>query len=386
MSKISAAAADVAPMAIELRRALHRNPELGFAEFDSTRRIAEALSEAGIGVTVRPSGTGLVADVGTDGPLVAFRADLDALPIAEQTGLPFASQVEGVMHACGHDAHSGIGVGIALAAQRLDLPGRVRFIFQPGEEVFPGGARDLVAEGVLDDVQAITAFHVDPALEVGRIGLKPGPITSSSDRFKIRLEGPGGHTARPHETVDLLYAAGRVLTDLPTVVHRSIDTRIPVALVFGRVASGDADNVIPTVATLSGTCRLLDRATWQRMPDLIDRLVHEIVAPTGAKATVEYVRGIPPVVNDPHVVSDLEYAIADELGRMAAADTDASMGAEDFAEYLVKVPGALMRLGVAGDGPRVPLHSSRFDLDERGIEVGIAAATAGLLRLLEGAR
>ncbi|MDH3308773.1 MAG: amidohydrolase, partial [Acidimicrobiia bacterium] len=231
----------------------------------------------------------------------------------------------------------------------------------------------------------IVAYHVDPALEVGKIGLKPGAITSSSDRFSITLGGPGGHTARPHETVDLLYAAGKVLTDLPMALHRTIDARIPVALVFGRMSAGDADNVIPTSATLSGTCRLLDRATWQQMPDLIDQLVGEIVAPTGAKATVDYMRGIPPVVNDARVIGDLEVAIIGELGRVAVSDTDASMGAEDFADYLVHVPGALMRLGVAGDGPRVALHSARFDIDERALEVGIVAGSAGLIRLLESA-
>ncbi len=378
--------ADIVAKAISLRRSIHQHPEIGFEEFETTRKLAEAMTDAGIAVTVRSEGTGLIAEVGEGWPMVGFRADLDALPIQEANEVPYKSARDGLMHACGHDVHAAIAVGIALNLARSEpLPGRVRFIFQPGEEQFPGGARFLIAEGATEGLHALIAFHVDPSLDVGMVGLKPGPITSSSDRFVVTLEGPGGHTARPHETVDTLYAAGKVLTELPGLIHRAVDPRVPLALVFGSISGGDAANVIPSKVTMSGTCRLLDRVLWERMPILVEQMVHEIVAPTGAKVTVEYTRGIPPVVNDPGVIADLEYSIMDALGREAIGEAQTSMGAEDFADYLELVPGALIRLGVAtpGQPATVALHSSNFDIDEGGIEVGIEAGTAALLRLLE---
>ncbi len=377
---------DIVAKAISLRRSIHQHPEIGFEEFQTTQKLAAALAEAGIDVAVRSEGTGLVAEVGTGWPIVGFRADLDALPIQEANEVSYKSSRDGLMHACGHDVHSAIAVGIALnLARRKSLPGRARFIFQPGEEQFPGGARFMIAEGATEGLHSLIAFHVDPSLEVGMVGLKPGPITSSSDRFTVTLEGPGGHTARPHETVDTLYAAGKVLTELPGLIHRAVDPRVPLALVFGSISGGHAANVIPSKVTMSGTCRLLDRALWERMPILVDQMVHEIVQPTGAKVTVEYTRGIPPVVNDPGVIADLEYCLMDTFGREAIGEAQTSMGAEDFADYLEHVPGALIRLGVAKPDQTTPLalHSSNFDIDEGGIEVGIEAGTAALLRLLE---
>ncbi|MGZ5384466.1 MAG: amidohydrolase [Acidimicrobiia bacterium] len=376
-------AARVAPRAVELRRAIHRRPELGRQEFATTQLVVRALAGAGITSRVRPANTGLIAEVGMGGSLVGFRADLDALPIHEQTGLPFASELPGLMHACGHDAHTAIAVGIALALTELKtLPGRVRFVFQPAEELFPGGADELMGEGAIDGVQAIIAFHVDPALPPGQIGFKTGPITSSSDRFLITIDGPGGHTARPHESVDTIYAAGQVITQLPAFLDRLVDARMPLSLVFGRVQGGMAANVIPTSVELSGTCRSLDHDTWERMPKLIDRLVHEIVAPLGATATVTYDVGIPPVINDQFVVAEVEYAVSSVLGTHAVALTHASLGAEDFSYFLQEIPGALFRLGAELPDRRIDLHSAWFDIDEAAIETGIVAGTAALLRLM----
>ncbi len=373
---------DLIEAATELRRAIHHNPELGYQETDTTDTVATALDVPGITVT-RRTGTGLIADVGSTGKRVAFRADLDALPIHELADLAFASKTAGVMHACGHDAHTAIGVTIAKHLAGMELPGRVRFIFQPAEESFPGGAQLLVDEDVLDDVSAILAFHVDPSLEVGKVGLKAGAITSSSDRFEIMLSGPGGHTARPHETVDLLHAAGRMLTDLPAQFARSIDARIPVAMVFGQIVGGSADNVIPTEVRMSGTCRVLDEPTWQSIPERLERLVHAIVSPTGAIAKLTYSRGIAPVVNDPATLAIAASAIEGELGAGSTVGTDASMGAEDFSCYLQKIPGALIRLG-AWDGvsAKTALHSAFFTIDERAIESGVRAGAASLLALL----
>ncbi len=371
----------VAPDCIELRRSFHSHPELAHQEFATTALVAETLSEAGIAVAVRETGTGAFADVGEGPNRVAFRADLDALPIQEATTAAYASQLPGRMHACGHDVHAAVGVGIAMALHRLEIDGSVRIIFQHAEETSPGGASDMIADGLMDEVGAIMAFHVDPSLQTGMVGLRSGPITSSSDRFEIIVEGPGGHTARPHETVDTIYAASLIATQLPALLHRLVDSRKPMALVFGQFHGGSADNVIPARVELSGTARTLDRDLWLELPDLVDRLVADLVAPTGAKAVLHYQRGIPPVVNSPAVIAEIEFAVVETLGSEAAAGTEPSLGAEDFARYLEVSPGAMVRLGAALPVPRA-LHSSNFDIDEAAIPIGISVGVASLLRML----
>lgn len=365
--------------AIALRRAIHQEPELGFSEFETTKKIIAALEQDGIESVQRSDGTGLWVDIGYGDECVAFRCDLDALPITENTGLEFASQVPHAMHACGHDAHTAIGVGIARTLAQMDFDGRVRVIFQPAEEIFPGGAVALSAEGVLEGVRRIIAYHVDPTIPTGTVGLMHGAITSSSDRFMLTVRGPGGHTARPHETVDTVGAAAKLASELPGLLRRVLDPRIPLALVFGSVQGGDAANVIPTEVTLQGTCRLLDHDTWLEIPKLVHKLAEDIVAPTGADLTVNYETGIPPVINDEEVISSVRESIVSELGADAVTAAQQSMGAEDFANYLEAVPGALLRLGVGTDRP---LHSATFDLDEDAIGVGIQAGVASLLGLL----
>lgn len=385
LTDIRRLAAEIHADMVQLRRAIHRRPELGHHEFETTKRVAHALAEGGIASTMREAGTGLIAEVGQGGPIVGFRADLDALPIDELTEVPFRSQVPGVMHACGHDAHTAIAVGIATVLHRLEIPGRVRFIFQPAEETFPGGAFDLVREGVTEGLSAITAFHVDPSLRAGNVGLRAGAITSSSDRFEIQIAGPGGHTARPHETVDTIHAAAKIVTDLPAMLDRLIDARRPFAVVFGQMHGGHVDNVIPSTVTMSGTCRTLDRGLWNEFPLLVERLAHDIAAPFGAKALVHYQRGIPPVVNDEAVTATLERSLTEALGEEHVRSTEASLGAEDFSRYLELVPGSLVRLGVGFDHGTFDLHSSSFDLDEGAIETGIVAGSASLLELLRDA-
>jgi amidohydrolase len=313
-----------------------------------------------------------------------FRADLDALPIQEPEGLGFRSEVPGVMHACGHDLHAAIGVGLALALDRLGpLPGRVRLIFQPAEETFPGGALEMVREGAGEGLAGIVAFHVDPSLEPGRVGMRSGAITGSADRFYITLEGPGGHTARPHRTVDLVYAAARVVTDVPALLDRLTDARSPMTMVFGKASAGTADNVIPTVAELSGTCRTLDRGLWEELPALLERVVQEVVAPTGAKVLVHYQRGIPPVINDEQLVDRCRHEIAAVLGPESVVPAPTSMGAEDFARFSEVAPGALLRLGARPPGREVDLHSASFLADEAALETGLLAGLAILLGLLQ---
>lgn len=374
--------AEVLPTVTELRRAIHRSPELAFQEFATTQRVGEVLADRGLNPRVRGDGAGLVVEVGRGDRLVGFRADLDALPIAEPADNPYSSQIPGVMHACGHDAHTAIATGIALILAGVDLPGRVRFLFQPGEESFPGGALTMVREGVTEGMAAILAFHVDPSLAAGHLGLRTGAITGSADRFSIVLEGPGGHTARPHRSVDLINAAGRLITDLPAILDRTIDARRPFAVVFGQITGGSAPNVIPTRVEMAGTVRTTDRGLWDEMPLLMETLTSQIVAPFGAKANVEYVRGIPPVVNDPGVVDMARMAISDYLGPRAIASTPVSMGAEDFSRYLERVPGALIRLGSAAPHGVTDLHSAGFVFNEEALTAGLTAGSATLLRLL----
>lgn len=372
----------VLPIVRDVRRSIHRNPELSKHEFATTDLLATHLADARLHPRLRTPKTGLTVDVGSDGPLVVFRADLDALPITEPSTLPFSSANPGVMHACGHDAHTAIALGLALAWAQVGNDRRVRFLFQPSEEVFPGGADELVAEGAVSGATAIVAFHVDPHLETGLVGVKPGPITASADRFSVLLEGPGGHTARPHETVDIVQAAGHVIANLAGIVTRRIDARAPVAITFGQVHGGTADNVIPTSVQMSGTVRTPDHDTWERMPELIRRVAAELALPYGAEVDVRYNRGLPPVDNDPDLVARLTPAVERALGPGAVTTTYTSMGGEDFALYLAEAPGALFRLGCAADPSRTnDLHSASFLFDENALGIGLGAGLEILFEL-----
>jgi len=375
------AVAAVLPQVSEIRRELHRHPELSYQEVGTTKLVASTLSAAGLVPELRTPKTGLIVEVGQGERLVGFRADLDALPIQEPDGLDYRSHVAGVMHACGHDVHTAIGTGLALLATRLDLGARVRFIFQPAEESFPGGGEEMVGEGAAEGLASVIAFHCDPTLEAGRVGFRPGPITASADRFYITLEGPGGHTARPHRTVDLIYAAGLLATQLPGHIDRLTDARLPKSVVFGQISAGSAINVIPSSLEMSGTCRTLDRGVWEEMPVLLERLVNEIVAPAGPKVLFSYQRGIPPVINNDQVVAICMRAVTELLGPGAVAEAPTSMGAEDFSRFTMAAPGALMRLGVRGDHRTVDLHSATFRVDERALETGLLAGAASLLAL-----
>ena len=313
----------------------------------------------------------------------AFRADIDALPILEMTSVPFRSAVDGVMHACGHDAHTAIGTYAAILLERYGVPtGRIRFIFQPGEEVFPGGAIEIVRDGLVDGIGTLMAFHVDPTIPAGVLGLRAGTTTASSDRFEVLVEGPGGHTARPHETVDTVHATARIVTELPQRLAAQIDSRTPLVVVFGRIAGGQTDNVIPTSVELSGTCRTLDRSLWDRLPAMVETVATDIGEASGAKVTVRYQRGIPPVVNDHEMIDGFRKRFVTVFGAAPIVDSHTSMGAEDFSRYLDHTRGALVRLGVGIPKRMTDLHSASFEMDEAAIETGIAAAAIGLLGMI----
>ncbi|WP_058045938.1 amidohydrolase [Streptomyces roseifaciens] len=380
---------------IAFRRDLHMHPELGNREFRTTAAVKARLQRAGLSPRTLSTGTGLFCDVGREPgvpaqPMLALRADLDALPIPDTKTVPYRSTVPRMAHACGHDVHTTavLGAGLVLAdlAEQGLLPNPVRLIFQPAEEVLPGGALDAIECGALDGVGKIIAVHCDPKVEVGRIGLRVGPITSACDRLEVTLAGPGGHTARPHFTTDLVTAAARIAIDVPAVLARRVDARSGLSLTWGRMETGHAPNVIPQHAELSGTVRCLDLHAWRDAPDLVHAAIDEVAALHRAKSEINYVRGVPPVVNDAEVAGLLRRAMAARRGPASVEDTEQSLGGEDFSWYLEHVPGAMARLGVrpVGDTTRRDLHCGDFDVDEGSITAGVELFTAAAL--LDGQR
>ncbi len=372
---------------VDLRRDLHAHPELSWAETRTTDLLAARVEQAGWRVTRLPR-TGFVADLGESGPVVALRADLDALPIDDTTDDPWRSTVPGVAHACGHDVHTVALLGAALALGEAHarglMTGRVRLFFQPAEEVMPGGALHLLERGALEGVERVFALHCDPGVDVGQVGLRLGPLTSAADRLEVRLEGTGGHTSRPHLTGDLTFALAKVTTELPGILSRRFDPRSGVSVVWGIVHAGAAANVIPQRGVVAGTVRILDAVAWADCEAMVRELVHQIVAPYGVVAHVDYQRGVPPVVNEARshrILSSVVKRLLGDQGRAAAVQ---SLGGEDFGWFADAVPGAMARLGTrTPGGPTYDLHQGNLRIDERAIGIGarvLAAAAAETLR------
>jgi amidohydrolase len=360
---------------VAFRRDLHAHPELGRHEFRTTERIAAELTAAGLSPRGLPGGAGLVCDIGDVPPTVGLRADLDALPIADGKEVDYRSTVAGICHTCGHDVHTTVvlGTGLFLARLAADgaLPRGVRLVFQPAEEVMPGGALDVVAAGGIDGLERLFTVHCDPTIDVGRVGLRVGAVTSATDQVEVHMHGPGGHTARPHRTADLVAALGDVVARAPGILARRVDPRAGVNLVWGEVHAGSAANVIPRSGVARGTLRMLDRGVWEIVPGVLDEVVREVAAPYAVQVEVDHVRGVPPVVNDAQAVAEL-VAAATRISPDAVTDTVQSLGGEDFGWFLEKVPGALARLGVRTPGaPAVDLHQPTFDVDESCIGIGV---------------
>ena len=374
---------------IALRRDIHAHPELAWEEKRTTALVAERLERAGFAVQMLPR-SGAVAEIGPeDGPLVALRADLDALAVEERTGLACSSSVPGVSHACGHDVHTTalVGAGLALAdlGRQEDLPGRVRMLFQPAEEVMPGGALDLVKLGLVDRAVGVFGLHCDPSLDVGQVGLREGPVTGAADAISVRLDGKGGHTSRPHLTQDLTYALGTLVTQLPALLSRRLDPRTGASVVWGRIRAGSAHNVIPSFGEAAGTVRMLDAVAWADAEHLVRELVGQILAPFGVDADVQYVRGVPPVVNDPRATSLLGEASRQVVGSSGLVGTSQSLGGEDFAWYLEETPGAMARLGTRSPGsPTYDLHQGDLTIDEGAISIGAAILASVALLAISG--
>jgi len=376
---------------VEFRRDLHANPETGYSEHRTTRRVALRLAAAGLRPVILPKGTGLVVDIGTDTyaerSVVALRADIDALPMSDEKQVPYASTVPGVCHACGHDVHTTIllGTGLFLAGQAAAglLPGRVRLIFQPAEEIGTG-ALDVLSAGGIAPVGRIFALHCDPRLDAGQLGVRTGAITAACDKIEVRVTGPGGHTARPHLTADLVYALGKIVTELPAMLSRRVDPRSSLSLVWGQVSAGNAPNAIPDIGIASGTIRTLDEEAWHSAPDLLKVLIDSVASAYGVQAELVYSRNVPPTVNEATSVAMLSAAGEAVLGPGGVVHTPQSLGGEDFAWYLESIPGALARLGtrVPGSGDSFDLHQPTFDVDERAIGVGVRVMAATALTAL----
>ena len=365
---------------VAFRRDVHAHPELGRQERRTTELVRRRLLARGL-TPRRLPGTGLICDIdpvtgAQTQARIGLRADLDALPIRDETGTPWASTVPGVAHACGHDVHTTVvlGAGLVLADLRDlgHLPAPVRLIFQPAEEQQPGGALDVIAAGGLTGLDRIVALHCDPHFDVGTVGLRPGPITSAADHVRVRLRGPGGHTSRPQLTADLVYGLAEVVTRSAGVLSRRIDPRGGASLVWGRIRAEGPYNAIPADGEVEGTLRVLADDAWRQASAILPEVIESIVAPLGLRAEVSITQGVPPTVNDPGSVDLLRAATIAELGVRAARTAEQSLGGEDFGWYLQKIPGALARLGTRSPGGRTQdLHQGDFEPDEQAIPAGV---------------
>lgn len=363
---------------IAFRRRLHAEPEVSYQEHSTTEWVMERLYVAGLRPRRLESGTGLVCDIGEGTPRVGLRADIDALGLTETADVPYRSRVDGVSHACGHDVHTTTVLGAGLVLNRLiqhnRLDGAVRIFFEPGEESVPGGAVEIIDAGWTEGLESIFALHCEPKLDVGRVGVRFGPITSASDMVEITLSGPGGHTARPHLTVDLIRVLGIVATQLPEVLQRHVKSHGRSRLVFGSVQSGDAPNVIPSRAVIRGSLRTPDGEAWQVMPEFLAAAVTEVLEPTGAAWELNHVRGVAPVVNNPVETRIAAAAAAALLGEGNVTEAEHSWGGDSFGWFTDAIPGTYIRLGTHNPawGRFHDLHHPAFEVDERAIAHGAA--------------
>ncbi|MDO5682658.1 MAG: amidohydrolase [Propionibacteriaceae bacterium] len=387
---IAAETAEVAGDMVQWRRDLHRHPEPSWSEHRTTARIRGVLEALGLDPRPLSTPTGLWVDIQppkrTLPPRIGLRADIDALQLMDGKDVPYRSVNSGVAHACGHDVHTALLLGSATVLTRLRdrglLPRGVRLFFQPAEETSPGGAGQIIRDGGMSGLREVYALHCDPRTEVGKVAVRPGPITSACDRVQVHFAGPGGHSSRPHLTADLVMAMGAVITEVPLLLSRLVDPRAGASVVWGHVNAGNAPNAIPATGLLEGTLRVLDLDGWHHARNLVPDLVRKAASPFGVHVEVELAEGIPPTVNHPKGANRIAAVGRTLLGDSGVVDTEQSLGGEDFSEMLLEVPGALGRLGVrpvdVSDWP--DLHRPMFDVDEACLEVG-AKTMVGLVAL-----
>ena len=384
------AARGLAPNIVSDRRTIHSHPELKYEEEQTSTFVQARLRDLGVKYRSGLAGTGVVAQIQGergDGPCVLLRADMDALPILEETPVPFASEVPGVMHACGHDAHTAILLGVArmLNERRGDFAGTVKLMFQPAEEGGSGALR-MIEQGVLGDPPVDAAFmlHVGPELETGTVAAGGGPLLAGADAYTITIEGAGGHAARPHVAIDPIVVGAQIVSALQTIVSREVDPFAPAVVTLGSFNAGNVHNVIPDRAVITGTIRGFDDQLFERMETRLREIVEGVARAMRAKATVEFEMRYPPSVCDPAMAERLARASRAALGDGAVVEFEPRMGAEDFAFVLQKVPGAMLSLGVKKPewpAPK-PLHTATFDLDEEALPMGAACLASVALDFL----
>lgn len=378
LTRIKDLATKLAPRLIEIRRHIHSHPELSGQEYQTAAFVAGVLSSSGIHVQEAVGKTGVVGEVqgtGSDARLLAIRTDMDALPIQERTGLEYASRGVGIMHACGHDVHTTVGLGTAMVVSQLadELPGNVRFLFQPAEEIAQG-ARWMVQDGAMDKVTAILSLHVFPSIPAGSIGVRYGSLTAAADDIEIIIMGESGHGARPHEAIDAIWIASQVITTLQQAISRTQNPLRPVVLSIGQINGGRAPNVIADQVKLLGTVRSLHPETSANLPGWISNIVASVCQSYGARYEVNYRAGVPGVQNDLALSQLLQVAAEEAWGcDRVQVLPEPSLGSEDFSMYLERAPGMMFRLGVGFKDRAInyPLHHPQFEVDESAIVTGV---------------
>jgi amidohydrolase len=371
---------------IEWRRDFHMHPEIGFELHRTSKIVADELEKMGYRVKRGVGKTGVVAEIGEGGKVVAIRADMDALPILEQNEVEYASQTSGAMHACGHDSHTAMALGAALLLSKENLSGRVRFLFQPCEETTDeeglSGAQRMAAEGAMDGVDYVIAQHVDPQKPVGTIGINAGPNSGGVDNWYATISGVGGHGAHPNKTIDPYYLMSHVIIALNAIVSRRINPFEPAVVSIGTIQGGFTENVIPESVRMTGTLRYTDEAVHQQIREEMKR-AFELAKVLGGGYELTFEYGGPPMINDKFVSDFIERAGKDLLGAENVHEIEKTLGAEDFGEFLKLAPGAMFTLGTQKAGhEEYLLHHPRFDLDERALPIGTAVLVETTKRFL----
>ena len=376
----------IEPALIAVRRDIHAHPELGMETPRTAALVAAELKRIGLSPRTGVGGHGVTAEIegGAPGPMLLIRADMDALPIAEQTGLPFASKVPGRMHACGHDIHTAtlLGVGEVLASMAARLRGGVRLVFQPAEETADSGAAAMVAAGAAEGADFALAFHNWPEMPVGRFGYKRGAATASADEFDVVLHGRSGHAARPHSALDPIVAAASIIMQLQTAVSRTMDPTRSAVLTVGHIEGGATHNVIPDTCTFRGTVRCRSAESRDVMEETLRRICAGGAAAMGVECEVSYLRGAPALVNDDRVVDMTTQAVAAQFGSTVLEQLEGGFGGEDFSYFSERIPSCQLLVGASQPGRDDRVHTSDYQPDERCIGLGVAALSRAALRIL----
>lgn len=384
-------AQEIKPKIVELRRTIHKNPELGFDVFKTAELVAKTLGELGVEVQTGVGKTGVVGYIGDgDGPVIGIRADMDALPIQEVNEVEYKSQVDGKMHACGHDSHTAMLLGAAMLLSREKINGQIRLFFQPSEEIADAegisGAPRMIEDKALEGVDAVIALHVDGSVEAGKIAIEPGKVAAAVDSFRAYVIGTGGHGAHPNKAVDPIWLATHVMNAMYAIPSRRVDPFLPSVLSLGVVRGGMASNVIPKSVYLEGTLRSMDQSVREILLDEVKRCL-ELTKVLGGDYQLEIERGYPPMFNDEGVTREIQQVSKEVLGENALGLHEPTMGAEDFSYMTQLAAGAMFRLGTREPGgPEKFVHTPDFNIDENALPVGTAMLAATALRLLNTRR